>query len=81
MVDTYFDNEEFFRAFLTYVSTYKDFQDFSCIGGEVHTEKVFAQYRQFSLDRWQLAIPTASAVRKLYGSYRNGVNKGDVRPL
>ncbi|MDQ8446193.1 hypothetical protein Q3F24_00780 [Enterococcus faecium] len=81
VVDTYFDNEEFFRAFLTYVSTYKDFQDFSCIGGEVHTEKVFAQYRQFSLDRWQLAIPTASAVRKLYGSYRNGVNKGDVRPL
>ena len=81
VVDTYFDNEEFFHAFLTYVSTYKNFQDFSRIGGEVHTEKVFAQYYQFSLDRWQLAIPTASAVRKLYGSYRIGVNKGYVRPL
>ncbi len=81
VVDTYFDNEEFFRAFLTYVSTYKNFQDFSCIGGEVHAKKAFFQYIQFSLDRWHFAIPTATVVRDLYGSYRNGVNKGDVRPL
>ena len=81
VVDTYFDNEEFFRAFLTYVSTYKSFDDFNDSKGEMHTERVFALYSQFSFERWSQSPEITSTVRKLYNSYRIGVNEGAVRPL
>lgn len=81
VVDTYFDCEELFRAFLDYIASYNSYQEFCKINSEKHSENVFKLCFDYAIERWEMSKELVVYIRKEFGSYRAAVNTGLMRPL
>lgn len=51
------------------------------VDGSTHSEKVFKLFSKFSYDRWKNSEKISATIKENFGSYREGIRSGLVRPL
>lgn len=81
VLDTYFDNELNFEAFVEYIDSFDSFDQYKKVINSVHVLEFFEIYRVSSNNRWRESISNNALILKIFGSTRNAVSLKILRPL
>lgn len=79
--DTYFDNEENFRALVEYICSYPSYYEYEQVPSEEHQKRQLKQYAIFSINLWQNSKNFVGNIRNKYGSFREAERQGITRIL
>lgn len=78
--DTYFDESVHIQSYLKYINSYKSYESY-CSNKSKHLEKQFETYHEIAQLKWNDSKINATNINNLYGSYKEAINSGDMRPL
>lgn len=81
VTDTFFDDEIIFESFLNYIDKFATFEDYQMLTDKVHVQEQFKLTVFYFHDRWSKAIHNDALVKKIFGSTKNAVELGLLRPL
>lgn len=78
--DTYFDESVHIQSYMEYINSYKSYETYRSNQSN-HLEKQFKMYYEISQSKWYESNQNAAVINNLYGSYKEAMNSGDIRPL
>jgi len=81
IVDTYFDSSVIFESFLNYISSYRNFREYSKVDVSIHVEKHYSLTAENMKKRWELSFDIEDYIKNNYGSLRKAINLGLFHPL
>ena len=78
--DTYFDESVHTQSYLKYINSYKSYESYLSNKSK-HLERQFETYYEISQLKWNESNKNAATINHLYGSYKEAINSGNMRPL
>lgn len=81
IVDTYFDSSVIFESFLNYISSYRNFREYSKVDVSIHAENHYRSTAENMKKRWELSFDIEDHIKNNYGSLRKAINLGLFHPL
>ena len=78
--DTYFDESVHIQSYMKYINSYKSYESYLSNKSK-HPEKQFKTYYEIANLKWVESEENAAIINKSYGSYKEAINSGDIRPL
>ncbi|WP_430616780.1 hypothetical protein IGJ66_000477 [Enterococcus sp. DIV0176] len=81
VVDTFFDDELIFEAFLNYFDQFKSFEEFQMTSNKTHVKEQLKLTIYYFRERWNQGIVHDGDVKNLFSSTREAVASGLLRPL
>lgn len=81
VVDTFFDAEVNFESFIIYINQYSTIDEYNRIPIESHIENQWIKTFENGQNRFSQMIETSIIIRNEYGSVKNAVECGQLRPI
>lgn len=78
--DTYFDESVHLESYMNYINSYKSYESYLS-NKSYHLEKQFEKYAEISQLKWNESFLVTPIINEQYGSYKEAINSGDMRPL
>ena len=81
IVDTFFDAEVVFESFIFYVNQYLTIDEYNKVSTEKHIENQWKENYENGKDRFNQMMDSSIIIREEYGSVKNAVECGQLRPI